>query len=334
MQMLRNGAYQQDKADTNKVSTWLAQAVVEHGFPNTALQASARSLLDSGKDLTSAQIKNAKKVKKQAAKHNALRDIHNQPPAEESFGEIPAVTDAASASASDHIFHFFGRERVMGGKVPETLLDAWIGYLKMTGSSVRKGDTGLPLHCYGERPVPKNPDDKFPFQDWTRTVKSWRLRYQSSKDVTPVNLDYIHSLLCELAGEEDKKASEDELAETRKEEAKREKPGHAILRRHWNRTRRTRKPSKKRDVSILRLLDVLETHLDKELDIVNFDHDYIGLHARCGRMMQTITTALLDGADHIPDRDEVIQKGRVVDRGFHTVALRAVNLSQAVTRLQ
>ncbi|KAK0537960.1 hypothetical protein OC835_001576 [Tilletia horrida] len=169
MQMLRNGAYQQDKADTNKVSTWLAQAVVEHGFPNTALQASARSLLDSGKDLTSAQIKNAKKVKKQAAKHNALRDIHNQPPAEESFGEIPAVTDAASASASDHIFHFFGRERVMGGKVPETLLDAWIGYLKMTGSLVRalrefrKGDTGLSLHCYGERPVPKNPDDKLPF---------------------------------------------------------------------------------------------------------------------------------------------------------------------------
>ncbi|KAE8232155.1 hypothetical protein CF326_g2819 [Tilletia indica] len=221
----------------------------------------------------------------------------------------------------DHVLKMFGAEKVMGGKIPESLQDSWIGYLKMTGGSIhtlreiRKQDTFQAIDSKGHRPLPENPEDEFVFQDWTKVVKNLKIKYQGSKTVTPVNVDFIHSLLCDLAAEEDKKSSDLQL--TGKKDGE-ESLGHALVRR-----RRTGKASKKKDISILRLLNVLENHLETELDIITFDH--IGLHSRAARMLQTV-------ADGVRHELELGGLERMIKKEFPSVVEFALRLGSSAER--
>ena len=60
--------YQQYKRDTLQLSSWLAQAALNYGFPVEAFTPSPTALQDEGERRTAAQLKNAKKKAKQRAK--------------------------------------------------------------------------------------------------------------------------------------------------------------------------------------------------------------------------------------------------------------------------
>lgn len=85
--------YQQYKRDTQQLSTWLAQAALQHGYPVSSFVRSKEPLIPEAERLTPMQINNARKRKGKKKKASSA-------PREEALGDSPQPQQKASTGAA------------------------------------------------------------------------------------------------------------------------------------------------------------------------------------------------------------------------------------------